>query len=420
MSHDALIVPNRPSRVQRRTALGAGLAALLVGWMLSPWTARAQGPARAPSGIVYTESNDPNGNAIFAFQQQPDGSLAPVPGSPFPTGGLGITPTFDLGPFDSDQNVIVSRDQRLLFAVNGGSDSIAVFRILANGALTPIAGSPFDSGGSNPVSVGLLGDLLCVVNKDQDPDHPGLFLPNYTVLHLTPHGKLKPIRDATVYVDAGSSPSQALTVPSKRLLFGADFMGGLVRSFFVPPHGRLIARDAQPLPAAEFGDSGAPPFPLGLAVHPRKPLLYVGFVTINRLGVYAYADDGSLRFLRTVLNSGHAICWVIANRRGTRLYTSNTGDPSISVYDLTHGAAEPIEIQKVILNGPGNSFQIGLDSSESYLYAIGQQAAMGQPVTANALHVLRVNSDGTVTEVPSSPTPLPVPNSVRPQGVAAL
>ena len=39
---------------------------------------------------------------------------------------------------------------------------------------------------------------------------------------------------------------------------------------------------------------------------------------------------------------------------------------------------------------------------------------------ANALHTFRVAADGTLTEVPSSPTILPVPNLVRPQGVAAL
>ena len=94
---------------------------------------------------------------------------------------MGISFTSALGPFDSDQEIIVNSDQTLLFAVNGGSDTIAVFKIGANGALTPVAGSPFPSGGSNPVSVGLSNDdVLVVVNQDQDPGHPGLFLPNYT------------------------------------------------------------------------------------------------------------------------------------------------------------------------------------------------------------------------------------------------
>ena len=54
------------------------------------------------------------------------------------------------------------------------------------------------------------------------------------------------------------------------------------------------------------------------------------------------------------------------------------------------------------------------------LSAHAQQAAPSQDVTANGINILEVAADGTLTEVPSSPTHLPVPNLVRPQGVAAL
>jgi DNA-binding beta-propeller fold protein YncE len=33
-----------------------------------------------------------------------------------------------------------------------------------------------------------------------------------------------------------------------------------------------------------------------------------------------------------------APCWALVNKAGTRLYASNTGDSSISVYDLGGGA----------------------------------------------------------------------------------
>ena len=181
--------------------------------------------------------------------------------------------------------------------MNGGSNTIAVFRIAENGSLRHVKGSPFPSRGSNPVSVGLKDDILCVVNKDQDPDHPGAFLPNYASFRVNPNGQLIPIPRSVVFVDFGSSPTQALPAPEDRLFFGADFMGGLLRSFQIAPNGRLIPMPGDPLPAAEFADTGMPPFPLGLAAHPEKRLLYVGFVTINRLGVYRYAQNGRLRFV---------------------------------------------------------------------------------------------------------------------------
>ena len=400
----------------RLTWLAALFAVFALG-ALAPREASAQG-----QNFVYVESDDPAGNAIFAFSRNnADGSLTPIPGSPFPTGGLGITFTTNLGPFDSDQEIIVNSAHTLLFAVNGGSDTIAVFRINANGSLTPVAGSPFPSGGSNPVSVGLSNDdVLVVVNQDQDPDHPGLFLPNYTSFHVSPKGQLTPVKNSTISLDLGSSPSQALISPDGSLMFGAEFLGGLLRTLRIKANGGLIEADAQPLPPAEFAETGAPPGPLGLAVHPTRNLLYVDFVTISRIAVYRYNKRGRLDFLRTVPDSGKAPCWALVNKAGTRLYASNTGDSSISVYDLSFDPTEPIEIQNVKLRTTGNCFQFALDSTEKFLHVVTQGGSLTSPPTANGLNVLSVAPDGRLTEVPSSPTILPVPNMVRPQGVRAL
>lgn len=395
------------------------LTTLLAVAGLAPQESSA-GPPRAHN-VVYVESNDPAGNAIFAFyRNDADGSLTPVPGSPFPAGGRGITFTTALGPFDSDQEVIVNPAGTLLFAVNGGSDTIAVFNIHADGSLTPVDDSPFPSGGSNPVSVGLAGDVLCVVNKDEDPDHPGVFLPNYTSFKVSAQGRLTPVRNSTVFDDFGSDPSQALVSPDGDLLFGADFLGGLLRTFKIQENGRLIPKDSQELPPGEFAGTGAPPLPLGLAVHPTQNILYVEFVTISRVGVYRYSKRGELNFLRTVPDAGKAPCWALVNKAGTRLYASNTGDSSISVYDIGFDPTEPIEIQHVKLNTTGSCFQFKLDSKEKFLHVVTQGGSLTSPPTANGLNVLSVAPDGTLTEVPSSPTILPVPNLVRPQGVAAL
>jgi 6-phosphogluconolactonase (cycloisomerase 2 family) len=386
--------------------------------------ASAQEPhSPSPRNFVYVESDDASGNAILGYSRDnSDGSLTPLPGSPFPTGGLGITYTTALGPFDSDQEVIVNASRTLLFAVNGGSDTIAVFRIHGDGSLTPVDGSPFPSGGSNPVSVGLARDdtVLVVVNQDQDPGHPGQFLPNYTSFHVSSSGQLTPVRNSTFFVDVGSSPSQALISPDGKLMFGAEFLGGLLRTFRVAESGRLHLANVQPLPSEVFAGTGAPPLPLGLAVHPRHRLLYVEFVTISQVGVYRYNHRGELDFLRAVPDSGKAPCWALVNKAGTRLYASNTANSSISVFDISVDPTNPVEIQHVSLRTTGSCFQFALDSTGSFLHVVTQQASSSQPATANALNVLSVAANGTLTEVPSSPTILPVQPMTRPQGVAAL
>ncbi len=399
------------------------IAAVLIVILGGAWKP-SQAADQRLQNVVYVQTNDPAGNAILAYSRGADGSLRPLPGSPFPTGGTGITSTFALGPFDSDQEIITNPAHTLLFATNGGSDTIAVFRIAPNGALSHVQGSPFYSGGSNPVSLGLAGNVLCVVNKDNDPDHPGQFLPNYTTFHVNAQGRLIPMPSATIYEPLGSDPSQALIAPVGSLMFGADFLGGLLRSFAIAPSGRLISRATLPLPPSEFAGTGKPPLPLGLAAHPDRALLYVGFVTVNKVGVYRYGLDGSLHFLRTVPDSGKGVCWLLVNKSGTRLYASNTGDPSVSVFDIATDPTRPIEIQKINLKTvPGSNpggFQFGLDPTGSFLHVVTQFDQATSTAAANALHVFRVGANGLLTEVPSSPTVLPVPITARPQGVVAF
>jgi DNA-binding beta-propeller fold protein YncE len=378
----------------------------------------------APAGVVYVESNIPvpGGNSIFAFRRDAGGNLTQLPGSPFLTRGTGVAdPSLALGPFDSDQNVIANPEHTLLFAVNSGSNTIAVFRIHRDGSLTHVEGSPFPSGGINPVSVGIRDNILVVVNKNEDPAQkvPGA-LPNYTTFRVNPNGRLIPIQHSAVAVPAGSSPSQALTVASARLAFSTDFLGGLLESFVIERNGRLIRNPPQALPDAEFAGTNAPKLPLGLAVHPLLPVLYVGFTPINRIGVYRYDARGDLQFVRTVADSGGAVCWLIVNRAGTRLYASNTADNSISVFDL-EDPWQPREIQHLVLRGVGSSFQLALDNEEAFLHVVDQRAtAATPPGQGNNLHVLRVQADGTLWETASSPLELALPPDTRPQGVVAF
>ena len=245
-------------------------------------------------------------------------------------------------------------------------------------------------------------------------------MPNYTTFRVTPNGRLIRIPRSSVPVPLGSSPSQALTVRSVPVVFSTDFLGGLLESFVLKHNGRLLRNPPQTLPDSVFAGSSAPRLPLGLAVHPLWPVLYVGFTPINRVGVYRFDVFGRLKFLTSVADSGGAVCWLTVNRRGSRLYASNTADNSISVFDLSN-PSEPVEIQHVILRGLGSSFQLALDNRNQFLHVVDQRASADTPLgQGNTLHVLRVLADGTLSEVASSPTVLSLPEGTRPQGVVAF
>jgi hypothetical protein len=381
-------------------------------------------PFASASGaeFVYIESNikTPKGNSIYAYKRGEHGLLFAVAGSPFLTGGAGVQDSsLKLGPYDSDSQVITNGDQTLLFAVNSGSDSIAVFKIEEDGSLKAVDGSPFSSGGTDPVSLGLYRDTLIVVNQNSDFPRQSTTLPNYTSFRVSRNGWLTPIKDSTVSVAFGSSPSQALVAPNTNLLFGADFLGGLLQRFNINNDGYLRPRDPVALPPSEF-DATTPRLPLGLAAHPVFPILYVGYVTANKLGVYRYNSYGHLDFLRTASNSGNGICWIRANRSGSRLYTTDTGTNQISVYD-TSVAEEPREMQLVSLSGVGNAFQLALSGDGTSLYALSQRAGAAIPEgEGNVLHVLWVAGDGTLTENTDAAINFHFPAGVRPQGIATV
>jgi 6-phosphogluconolactonase (cycloisomerase 2 family) len=381
---------------------------------------------------VYVETNvkTTNGNAIAAFTRGSNGELTEIKGSPFLTGGAGTQYAgVNVGPQDSDQEIISNPEHTLLFAVNSGSDSIAVFHIARDGSLSPIQGSPFPSGGNDPVSLSLVRDTLFVVNKSGDFGRPSSILPSYTALRVERDGSLSPINhvnnesshrfDTTVSIAIGSSPSQALVIPDAGLLFGADFLTGLIERFKFDDSGNLKQLSPLALPKSEFSDTTTPRLPLGLWNHPFLPLLYVGFVTDSKVGVYEYDLEGGLRFLRAVPNSGQAICWLRTNRAGTRLYTSDTITNSISVYDLTD-AENPVQIQELNLSGLGNVLQFSLSSDEKSLYALSSRGDASIPEgKGNELHVLTIQQNGDVVET-GAPVVFDEPNDTRPQGVAVV
>jgi 6-phosphogluconolactonase (cycloisomerase 2 family) len=381
--------------------------------------------ARTPAwsaDVIYLESNSTTANYVFAFKF--DFTTAPTLISITPAGGIGVfDKTFALGPFDSDQNLIENPEGTLLFAVNSGSNSIAVFLINSDGSLTAVDGSPFPSGGSDPVSLGLNGTNLTVVNKDQDPAQNGnLVLPNYTTFSVSPrNGALTAIPGSTVSVAYGSSPSQALIASRGSLVFGADFLGGLLQSFRLDEDGRLRQNPPQSLPDSVFTGQTAPHGPLGMRTHPNLPILYVDITLINEVAVYTYDGRGNLSFVRAVADSGAAPCWAVVNRAGTRLYATNTGDNSIEVYDLTD-PFNPVDIQHFVMEGTtGAPFSTVLDESDHWLYVSSEQSTATATTAANAFHTLKVGADGMLTE-PFQPTVLPIGGNVpvQAQGITVV
>src|SRR6266481_5203702 len=174
--------------------------------------------------VLYVESNDsnPGQNAVLAYTiSDTDGSLSLL--GKFPTGGTGFS-NFDgrLGPDDNDHEVILNADKTLLFAINGGSDTIAVFRVVRDGSLDPVQGSPFSSHGPTPVSLGLSGNILVAVNSNANNIQgvaPGTAPANYTTFRVDEKGHLVHI-PKSIEVASTSDPGIVEISPDGKFAFG--------------------------------------------------------------------------------------------------------------------------------------------------------------------------------------------------------
>jgi 6-phosphogluconolactonase (cycloisomerase 2 family) len=389
------------------------------------------GDAAQPSfdGTVFVESNDhrSGANSILAFRYTA-GSLRPLDVREYPTGGRGSHDLSNSGALDAEQQIVTNADRTLLFAVNTGSDSIAVFRIAGDGSLSAVAGSPFSSRGKAPASVGVSGDVLFVANKAQDGVRDlASTKASYASFHIESDGSLTPIGEP-IKVPPRSSPTQTYVPPHTGRLMIATEESGPFRAFTVGDDGTLhqgpnspLALDKRVYPRQRKPRT-FPVWAQGLAAHPTLPLIYAGVANVKRLVVYSYDASARLKFVSSQIDRGSILpCWVEVSQDGNRLYTGNAGSQNISVYDIGTDPRHPRQIQRVKLHGQGLPWNFEIDPTGRYLFMVNMRAISKiPPGKGNTLHSFSIAADGKLKELSSSPVPIPVPLGTNPWGMAVV
>ncbi len=406
------------------------------------------------TGVLYTMSNDPTSgnNAIYAYRRGADGSLTPITGSPFATGGTGIgNPGQALGPDDSDHQLTASPDHKRLVAANGGSDNISVFDIHADGTLTAVTGSPFSSNGLSPVSLAFANGYLLATNQDRDlgrPAQTGL-LANYATLAVSDAGVLTPATGVTPQ-PAGITADQLLPTPDGTLVFGDEFTFSAavatpgLRSFSLGANGALTKApgDVYSIPADDGGADGstqADQLVLGMALNPVNKVLYVNYVIRGEVSAWTYGTDGTLTNHGSAKVSGGAPCWIRVSADGKFLYVTDTALDQVSVLSASSDGLTLQEIQILTLASTGpvldSGPNMGHTASESYdeelspdgkfLYVESERLTSDSTYTeGNMIHVLAVNATtGMLTETVTA-TPLDpdagVPITARSEGLVVF
>jgi len=372
--------------MRKRTWLAAGGSLLVATIGLFGGSAAANAsPASPVVGYTYINDNTTGVNTVAGYDRHADGSLTPIPGSPFAIGGAG------LGSGLASQGAIqATPDGRYLLAVDAGSNQISVLRITADG-VPVLVGQPVSSGGIQPVSVAVSATGLVYVANS------GTGGSGYSGFRLNPVGKLIPVPHSTVAVPDGSGLGDVFFNSTGDRLIGTLTGTSEIDSFVVLPSGRLQAAPGSPYTGQGLGQ-------LGAEFSPTRPWQLFVSNAHNGAGlgtVSAYLDGfgGQLTSIGSspYADGQTAPCWVEISHDGRYLFTVNTGSGNISSYSINADGSLAL-IGSFTIAGGGADIDARLSPDGKYLLVDG--------AGHNFVSVFAVNG-GNLTEVPSSPTPLP-------------
>jgi 6-phosphogluconolactonase len=354
----------------------AALATTLL-TVLQPNTAAAN---NFKSGAVYVLTNQVN-NAVAAFDRAPDGTLTPA--GVFSTGGSG-NPVPQPGdpptdPLASQGALILSDNNRFLFAVNAGSNEISVLSI-GKDTLTLV--DKISSGGVRPISLTVHEDLLYVLNEGGTP--------NITGFTISDTGELTPLPGSTRPLVGGSAadPAEVSFSRDGALLVVTEKATNLIDVY-------VVGTDGVAGPPISNPSAGMTPF--GFAFDQRNHLIvseaFGGAPNASAVSSYSAALSGVLSVISaSVPDFQTAACWIVITNSGRYVYTSNTGSGSVSSYRLASGGVLSL-LDSVAANlGPMSApIDMALNNGSRYLYV---HAAGLQTVEA-----FRVEPDGSLTPI---------------------
>ena len=375
--------PRKPGAVLLGLAAAAAVAAVAV-----PASASASTYPSPVVGHVYVYDNTAGANTIAAFDRHADGTLTPEAGSPFAAGGAGT------GAGLASQGALqISPDGRFLIAVDAGSNQISVLRIRHDGSLSLVPGGVVSSGGDLPVSVAVHGDLVYVANSGTGGSY-------FTGFRLGFFGQLQPIPGSTVTLPGNAQPGDVLFNGTGTKVAGTLVGTSRIDSFTVGSGGRLTAAPGSPFTAQGLG-------PFGSEFRPTNPdQLFVSNAHNVGAGpgtISAFSDsaNGTLSSIGSspFADLQTAPCWVEISHDGRFLFTVNTGSGEISRYSIAPGGTLTL-LGSTPVGATGGVGAVDARLSPDGRYLFVDESRIG------AVGAFAVNG-GNLTELPSSPTPLP-------------
>jgi 6-phosphogluconolactonase len=422
---------NRTSSRTAALALAAAVPLTLSSLALFSTPAAAAPTHDLRAGAVFSQSNDPAGNAIVAFARNADGGLDRV--GAFATGGTGS------GGFEDSANSVVLGTSNgevspnnnlgngdLLYVTNAGSDTVSVFKVERDG-LRLVEVQP--SGENKPVSITVNRGIAYVLNSNEVQD--GLVVPNcaapnqsklpsITGFTVSADGQLTPIPGSTRELSTASgcaqvsfNPTGTAVVVTERTARTADQAAddeGVINTFPVNADGTLGERRV-------YDATGSGPF--GFTFSKQGDLLTSeqedGPAGPGRGGAAGYRldRDGTLTASGpSATNGGTDSCWFVVTDNGRYGYVSSFfGDGQISRYLVGQDGALTLDDAQADRGSadPGAS-DLAVSRNSQHLYSLNS--------FQGTVDTYRIGAQGQL-ELVDSDQAHPASASAAPLGLAA-
>jgi 6-phosphogluconolactonase (cycloisomerase 2 family) len=299
----------------KRSTLKSGFLRLLItALVIFPLLANTAGSAAAANddlGAVYTMTNAAAGNAIQVYERMADGTLSA--GAMYLTGGLGSGT--GLG---SQGALVLSQDNRWLFAVNAGSSEISVFTVQGN-ALTLV--DKESSHGSTPISLTFHKPWLYVLNAGSGGSIAGFRVSSTGQLTYV-EGSMGLLSNNGV--GPAPAPEQIGFTPDGHHLVVSEKGSNLIDTYSLD-HG--IARGPVVTPSA-----GPAPYGFGFNEH---GLLVISEAAHSAVSSYKVGDKGLKVIKASLSDTQVAACWLVVTANGSYAYAANAGSGTISGYRVS-------------------------------------------------------------------------------------
>jgi len=327
----------------------------------------ASGDVQKAIGAVYTMTNSDSGNEVLVFDRSADGSLSPA--GAFETDGLGTG-----GGLGNQGAVLLTSDNQWLYVVNARSNTISVFKVKPDGL--ELMGPPVDSGGDQPISLTVDGDLLYVLNAGGAVSGED----NITGFVMEPDGMLQPLKGSTQSLSAeNTSPAQIGFSTDGNVLVVTEKGTNKIDTYVVDDNG--VAG-----PPTVSDSEGTIPFGFSFS---KRNRLYVSEAGTNSASSYQVYPDGDLEVISSVVTNGQAgVCWMVATKNGRYAYTTNAGTGTISLFNINRDGTITYDVDADAIGGVIDE---ALTNNSRYLYALSS----GTPT----IFGFQVGSDGQLTEV---------------------